>query len=60
MSCKEAYLGLHQVYLYLEEYESADVVLEEGCLATGDKELEETRFKSLTELGQRFVEEENY
>lgn len=59
-TCKKAYLGLHQVYLYLEEYDSADVVLEEGCLVTGDKELEEIRFKSLTELGQKFVEEENY
>lgn len=36
------------------------MVLEEGCLVTGDKELEEIRFKSLTELGQKFVEEENY
>ena len=27
-TCKKAYLGLHQVYLYLEEYDSADVVLE--------------------------------
>ena len=44
-TCKKAYLGLHQVYLYLEEYDSADVVLEEGCLVTGDKELEEIRFK---------------
>ena len=59
-TCKKAYLGLHQVYLYLEEYDSADVVLEEGCLVTGDKELEEIRFESLTELGQKFVEEENY
>lgn len=56
----DAYLGLYDLYLYLEEYTSADEVLARGCEATNDAGLIEKRYASLSELGQWFIEEENY
>ena len=56
----DAYLGLHELYLLLEEYGSADEVLERGCAATGDENMIETRFSSLFEIGNQLIEEENY
>lgn len=56
----DAYTGLYELYLYLDEYESADEVLERGCTATNDESLIEMRYESLLNMGTQYMDDENY
>lgn len=56
----DAYMTLYDIYILLEDYENADVILEKGYAATKDEMLKETRFTNLSEMGQQFLDEEDY
>ena len=56
----DAYMSLYDIYILLEDYENADVILEKGYAATGDEMLKETRLTNLSEMGQQFLDEEDY
>ena len=56
----DAYMTLYDIYIVLEDFENADMILEKGYAATKDEMLKETRFTNLSEMGQQFLDEEDY
>lgn len=56
----DAYLLLNEMYIALEEYDSADEILERGYEATKDEKLLKTRYERLFSMAESCLEAENY